>query len=69
MPEMNGFEVLSAITQESPETPIIVVSGIGVIQEAIEAIERAISAEPENAYYKEQLEKFEKAAREAGAKE
>ncbi|MBF0276227.1 MAG: response regulator [SAR324 cluster bacterium] len=38
MPEMNGFEVLSIMADESPETPIIVVSGVGVIQEAIEAI-------------------------------
>ncbi len=40
MPEVNGFEVVSAVRQESPQTPIIVISGTGVIQDVIEAIRR-----------------------------
>ncbi len=40
MPEMDGLEVLEAIKQRSPNTPIIVVSGTGVIGDAIEAIRR-----------------------------
>jgi len=38
MPEVDGLEVLSRIAQESPETPLIVVSGTGVISDAIEAL-------------------------------
>lgn len=38
MPEMDGFEVLEAITKHSPETPIIVVSGAGNIQNMVEAL-------------------------------
>ncbi len=38
MPEMNGLELISIITKESPDTPIIVTSGIGNISEAVEAI-------------------------------
>ncbi len=40
MPEIDGLEVLSKIREESPETPIIVASGTGVISDAIEAIRR-----------------------------
>ena len=40
MPEMDGLEVLEHIKQLSPDTPIIVVSGTGVIGDAIEAIRR-----------------------------
>jgi len=40
MPEVNGFEVVSAVKQESPQTPIIVISGTGVIHDVIEAIRR-----------------------------
>lgn len=38
MPEMDGLEVLAKVTQISPETPIIVVSGTGVIRDAVEAL-------------------------------
>ncbi len=38
MPEMDGLEVIEKIKQESPDTPIIVVSGTGIIGDAIEAI-------------------------------
>jgi len=40
MPEVDGLEVLERIKEESPDTPIIVVSGTGVIGDAIEAIRR-----------------------------
>jgi len=40
MPEVDGFEVLSKVKEESPGTPVIVVSGTGVIQDVIEAIRR-----------------------------
>ena len=38
MPGMDGLEVLSTALTESPDTPILVVSGTGVIQDAIEAL-------------------------------
>ena len=38
MPEMDGLEVLAHITKQSPETPIIVVSGTGVIRDVVEAL-------------------------------
>ena len=38
MPGMDGLEVLSTVLTESPDTPILVVSGTGVIQDAIEAL-------------------------------
>lgn len=38
MPEMDGLEVLEKIKQQSPDTPIIVISGTGVIGDAVEAI-------------------------------
>ena len=40
MPEIDGLEVLETIKKESPDTPIIVVSGTGIIGDAIEAIRR-----------------------------
>jgi PAS domain S-box-containing protein len=40
MPMMDGLEVLSTVTGDSPETPVVVVSGTGVIQDAIEALRR-----------------------------
>ncbi|WP_462326418.1 HD domain-containing phosphohydrolase [Desulfobaculum sp.] len=40
MPEVDGLAVLSNITKESPETPIIVVSGTGVLEDSIEALRR-----------------------------
>lgn len=38
MPIMDGFEVLSKVGDELKETPFIVVSGVGVVQEAIKAV-------------------------------
>lgn len=38
MPEMDGLEVLATVVREAPEVPIIVVSGTGMIQDAIEAL-------------------------------
>jgi two-component system sensor histidine kinase/response regulator len=38
MPEMDGMEVLEYITKNSPDTPIIIISGTGVIGDAVEAI-------------------------------
>jgi diguanylate cyclase (GGDEF)-like protein/PAS domain S-box-containing protein len=40
MPGIDGFDVLEALKQEAPDTPIIVVSGTGVIGDAIEAIHK-----------------------------
>ncbi len=40
MPELDGLEVLATLKEQAPETPIIVVSGTGVIGDAIEAIRR-----------------------------
>lgn len=38
MPEVDGLEVISYIGKESPDTPIIVASGTGVIKDAVEAL-------------------------------
>lgn len=38
MPEVDGLQVLSSLKKESPETPIIVVSGVGAIEDAIDAV-------------------------------
>ncbi|MBI5592381.1 MAG: sigma-54-dependent Fis family transcriptional regulator [Deltaproteobacteria bacterium] len=38
MPGIDGLEVLSTVIAESPDTPTLVVSGTGVIQDAIEAL-------------------------------
>ena len=38
MPEMDGLAFLETLRQESAETPVIVVSGTGVLQDAIEAL-------------------------------
>jgi signal transduction histidine kinase/DNA-binding response OmpR family regulator len=40
MPEVDGLDVLSAVREHSPETPIIIVSGTGVMEDAIEALRR-----------------------------
>jgi len=40
MPEMDGFEVLERIAPENPNMPIIVLSGIGIIDKAVEAIRK-----------------------------
>lgn len=38
MPIMNGLQVLEALGKESPDTPVIVVSGAGGLQDSIEAL-------------------------------
>ncbi|MCP4756373.1 MAG: response regulator [Proteobacteria bacterium] len=38
MPEVDGLEVLEKVTKSSPDTPIIVVSGAGKIQDVVEAL-------------------------------
>lgn len=38
MPGMDGLEVLAALTQDFPETPVIVVSGMGGFADAIQAL-------------------------------
>jgi len=38
MPEVDGLEVLGQVTVTSPDTPIIVISGTGIIADAVEAL-------------------------------
>ena len=38
LPGMNGLEVLSTISSESPDTPVIVVSGVSLIAYAVQAL-------------------------------
>ncbi len=38
MPDMDGLKVLEAITRELPETPVIVVSGAGIMTDVVEAL-------------------------------
>ncbi|MBU2510922.1 response regulator [bacterium] len=38
MPEIDGLDVLTTVTKEAPATPIIVISGTGVIQDVIDAL-------------------------------
>ncbi len=40
LPGMDGLEVLTAITSESPETPVIVVSGVSLLTYAVQALKR-----------------------------
>ena len=40
MPGMDGLDVLASATRDSPQTPIIVVSGTGSISDAVEALRR-----------------------------
>ncbi len=40
LPRMDGLDVLSAITEESPDTPVIVVSGASRIGDAVQALKR-----------------------------
>ena len=40
LPGMDGLEILSAITAESPETPVIVVSGVSQLNYAVQALKR-----------------------------
>ena len=39
MPIVDGFEVLSAVRQQSPDTPVIVITGHGSIKQAVQAIQ------------------------------
>jgi len=38
MPEVDGHQVLKTISKDSPDTPLIVISGTGRISEAVEAL-------------------------------
>ena len=38
IPKIDGMEVLSTIQQESPETPVVIVSGMGTLSDAIRAL-------------------------------
>jgi len=38
MPQMNGLDVLAKLTESSPDTPVIVVSGTGLVANAVEAL-------------------------------
>ena len=40
MPGLDGLDVLSAIVEDSPETPVVVVSGAGTMRDAVEALRR-----------------------------
>ncbi len=38
MPEMDGLEVLAEVNRRLPETPVVVVTGAGVLKDAVEAL-------------------------------
>ncbi len=38
MPEMDGLDVLAEVNQRMPETPVVVVTGAGVLKDAVEAL-------------------------------
>jgi len=38
MPEMDGIEILPIMVKESPQTPIIIVSGMGTLDDSIQAL-------------------------------
>ena len=38
MPQMGGLELIRQVTERSPQTPVIVVSGAGVMNDAVEAL-------------------------------
>lgn len=40
LPGIDGLEVLSTITRESPETPVIIVSGVSLLDYAVQALKR-----------------------------
>jgi serine phosphatase RsbU (regulator of sigma subunit) len=40
LPGMDGLDILSIITTESPETPVIVVSGVSLLNYAVQALKR-----------------------------
>ncbi len=43
MPEMDGLEVIEILAKEAPDVPVIVVSGTGMLEDAIEAIRAGAS--------------------------
>jgi serine phosphatase RsbU (regulator of sigma subunit) len=43
MPGMDGFELLEAIKQRSADTPVIMISGAGVMSDVVEALRRGAS--------------------------
>ena len=38
MPEMDGLDVLAEVNRRHPETPVVVVTGAGVLKDAVEAL-------------------------------
>jgi len=40
LPGLDGMEILSKIKEESPETPVIIITGFATIESAVEAIKR-----------------------------
>ncbi len=40
MPNVDGLQVITAVNAESPDTPLIVVSGTGVVADAVEAVRK-----------------------------
>lgn len=40
LPGMDGLDVVSTIVAESPETPIVVVSGVSLVSDAVQALKR-----------------------------
>ncbi|MCP5048580.1 MAG: response regulator [bacterium] len=40
MPRVDGLEVLAEVTKREPQTPIVVVSGAGIVRDAVEALQR-----------------------------
>ena len=38
LPKIDGMEVLSTVQKESPDTPVIIVSGMGTLEDAIKAL-------------------------------
>lgn len=38
MPEVSGFDVIKSVVEESPDTPIIAISGTGVIEDSVKAL-------------------------------
>ena len=66
MPQMGGLELIRQVTERSPQTPVIVVSGAGVMNDAVEALrtdqyggslENRARLLLENQRYREKLEK------------
>src|SRR5689334_6860383 len=40
MPGLDGLDVLGAIARDHPEIPVLVVSGVGTMQDVVEALRR-----------------------------